>query len=177
MKSIWRFILTILLCQSLLGCDALYRILDKKGAEEKDLVGGAVPFEKNLRVEEIQNLLKIYGYNPGSIDGVLGLKTRNAIERFQKDTGLAPSRFVDKETWHKLTAFKEKGLVVGRDLNVKLVQQILEVAGFSPGTRDGQWGDKTQDAVKAFQKAHHLKADGKIGYATLTKMAEYISRE
>ena len=48
----------VFLSFSIQGCDALYRVLDKEGAEEKELVGEVVPFEKNPTIEEIQMLLK-----------------------------------------------------------------------------------------------------------------------
>lgn len=167
-----------LLCfLSLTGCDALYRLLDKEGAEEKTLVGDIIPFESNETVEEVQSLLYLYGYNAGKIDGVLGLRTRNALEKFQKDTGLEPTRFIDQATWEKLNRFKENGLIQDRQLNAQLVQTLLKTAGFSPGKIDGKIGPRTREAVMAFQKAYNLKVDGKIGYQTLNQLAEFLKDE
>ncbi len=39
-------------------------------------------------VREVQRLLTRLGYRPGPADGLMGRKTRKAIERFQKDRGL-----------------------------------------------------------------------------------------
>lgn len=156
------------------GCDAVYRLLDKNGAQEKELVGDIVPMGHNEKVLEIQTLLNIYGYAPGSADGVLGLKTRDAVERFQKEQGIEPSRFVNKETWDKLTVFQENGIIVDSELNVRLVQTLLEAAGCNPGSVDGKMGQRTTDAVKRFQAKHRLKVDGKIGYNTLKMLAEYL---
>lgn len=39
-------------------------------------------------VREVQRLLARLGYRPGPADGLMGRKTRNAIEGFQKDRGL-----------------------------------------------------------------------------------------
>ena len=50
------FLMNFGLCIVLCGCDALYRVLDKEGAEEKELIGVVIPFETNLVVEEIQHL-------------------------------------------------------------------------------------------------------------------------
>ena len=167
----------LLLCLSFFGCDALYRLLDKEGAEEKALVGDIIPFESNAVVEEIQSLLYLYGYNAGKVDGSLGLRTRNAIEKFQKDNGLEATRFVDQATWEKLSLFKKNGIVVDRQLNARLVQSLLKEAGFDPGKIDGKIGPKTKDAVRAFQKAYNLKVDGKIGYQTLSRMALFLTDE
>ena len=165
----------LLLCLSFSGCDALYRLLDKEGAEEKALVGDIIPFQSNAAVEEIQALLYLYGYNAGKSDGVLGLRTRNAIEKFQRDNGLETTRFADQATWERLSVFKENGLVVDRQLNTPLVQSLLKEAGFDPGKIDGKMGPRTKNAVLAFQKAHNLKVDGKIGYQTLSQLAVFLT--
>lgn len=53
---------------------------------------------------------------------------------------------------------------------VKTLQQALAKAGFSPGAADGQFGPKTAAAVKAFQKAKGLVADGIVGPKTWAKL-------
>ncbi|HNV23421.1 MAG TPA: peptidoglycan-binding protein [Candidatus Omnitrophota bacterium] len=164
----------LMLCFILGGCDYLYSLLHKEGAQEKKLVGEVVPYKENENVEQIQSLLKIYGYNPGKIDGVLGFRTRDAIKRFQEEQGLNPSRFVDEDTWNYLKVFKDNKFIIDDKLNVSLVQQALEKAGFRPGKIDGEWGKKTENAVKEFQKAHRLKVDGRVGYQTLLKLSEFV---
>lgn len=166
------FCLAVCLC--LTGCDLLYHMLHKEGAEEKALLGDIIPFEKNPAVEEVQALLAVYGYSPGKIDGVMGLQTRNALEEFQRDNGLKKTRFVDKATWQKLSVFKEKNLIVKNKLNVKLVQAALAQAGFDPGPIDGKMGARTRRAITGFQKSAGLTADGKIGYQTLSKLSEFL---
>ena len=165
------FFVCFILCFAFSGCDILYRFLDKEGAEEKALVGKILPFEKNDIVEEVQALLRIYGYNVGKVDGVLGFRTRNAIEKFQRDNDLELTRFVDKATWERLGIFKQNKLVVDQQLNIRLIQSLLKEEGFNPGKIDGKIGARTKKAVQDFQKAHSLKADGKIGYQTLNELA------
>lgn len=46
------------------------------------------------------------------------------------------------------------------------IQQKLIDAGFDPGPVDGVWGQKTLDAVVAFQKAKGLTPDGIVGPVT-----------
>ena len=149
-------------------------MLHKEGAEERDLIGDSVPFQKNPAIEEVQALLSVYGYSPGKADGVIGLQTRNAVEEFQRDNGLKETRFVDKATWKKLMVFKESNFIVKNELNVKLVQAVLKEAGFDPGAFDGKMGTKTKNAIMAFQRAAGLTADGKIGYKTLEKLVGYL---
>ncbi|OGX09995.1 MAG: hypothetical protein A2Y06_06255 [Omnitrophica WOR_2 bacterium GWA2_37_7] len=159
------------------GCDALYRTLDKEGADEKELVGEIELNESNHTIEDIQVLLKIYGYDPGVIDGKWGIRTRDAVERFQKDVGLKETRKVDNETWLKLVEFKDKNLIKDGKLNMLLIQEILSVADLYDGKIDGTFGRKTKQAVIDFQKMHGLKQDGKIGYKTISKLAEYVEIE
>lgn len=57
--------------------------------------------------------------------------------------------------------------------NVKKLQNRLIELGYLPkGSADGQYGYKTYNAVKAFQKANHLSVDGVAGPATLTNLYE-----
>jgi len=171
------FSISLVLCFALCGCDIIYRFLDKEGAQERELIGRIIPHEKNPVVEEVQALLYLYGYNAGRIDGILGLRTRNAVEKFQDDNGLKTTRFIDQATWQKLNVFTENQLVIEQQLNVRFIQVLLKEAGFNPGSIDGKMGARTKSAVKKFQEAYELKVDGKIGYQTLGKLAAFITAE
>lgn len=50
--------------------------------------------------------------------------------------------------------------------NAKQIQLALKNAGYNPGAIDGRLGKQTRDAIKAFQKANNLRADGKVGKQT-----------
>ena len=156
------------------GCDRMYRILQKEGAEEREILGEIVPFKPNKNVAEVQKLLKLYGYNIGNVDGKLGGNTRTAIAAFQRDNDLKVSRFVDYATWQRMHVFEEYGLVVDGDLNIKAVQIALKNAGFYSGKIDGKHGRGTEEAIQNFQKFKKLKPDGRIGIRTLNYLAEHI---
>ncbi|MFB2877964.1 peptidoglycan-binding domain-containing protein [Floridanema aerugineum] len=51
----------------------------------------------------------------------------------------------------------------GKD--VMYLQQLLNKKGYSLKV-DGDFGPRTEDAVRRFQKSHHLKVDGIVGPAT-----------
>jgi len=157
------------------GCDQLYRLLQKEGAEEKEIIGDVMPLERNPTIEEVQVILDIYGYDPGTIDGVLGHRTREAIRRFQEDNGLEPTRFVDQNTWQKLRIFVNNGFIVDGKLSVTQLQTALKAAGYNPGPIDGRIGAKTKEAINYFQKDHRLNVDGKVGFKTLTALAKYLA--
>ena len=53
---------------------------------------------------------------------------------------------------------------------VRTVQRRLKELGYLSGPIDGDFGDATDKAVKAFQKANGLAADGKVGEQTLKKL-------
>lgn len=53
---------------------------------------------------------------------------------------------------------------------VTAIQQKLQELGYSPGTVDGIYGSKTQEAVIAFQKDQGLDADGIAGKNTLAAL-------
>ena len=50
--------------------------------------------------------------------------------------------------------------------SVKALQQALAREGFDPGSVDGKFGPNTERAVKAFQRANGLTADGVVGPRT-----------
>jgi len=58
--------------------------------------------------------------------------------------------------------------------NVKQVQMALKNAGYNPGPVDGRMGRQTRDALKAFQKANGLAADGKIGKHTWEILKKHL---
>ena len=59
-------------------------------------------------------------------------------------------------------------------LSVRQAQKALVAAGFYKGTVDGKEGPRTQKAIKEFQQAHGLKADGVIGLATSEALSRYL---
>lgn len=170
------FLLTCLLCLTTVfsGCDKIYRFLQKEGAEELDLIGAITPFEPNENVARVQYRLKLFGYGIGNVDGVLGANTRNAIEKFQKNNSLEPSRFIDYATWNHLMIFDEYGLIVNEEINPFTIQVALQNAGYAVGKIDGKLGNRSIAMLKEFQKNEGLSSDGKIGARTLSALARYL---
>ena len=56
--------------------------------------------------------------------------------------------------------------------NIKQIQIALKNAGYDPGSIDGVMGEKTEEAIKAFQKANGLEVDGRIGSKTWDVLKE-----
>ena len=56
------------------------------------------------------------------------------------------------------------------------IQTALKNASFDPGVIDGKMGQKTREAVRAFQKANHLKVNGKVNKKTWSLLKEYLNK-
>jgi len=57
---------------------------------------------KGGEVKEVQRRLKMWGYYKGSVDGIFGAGTRNAVIAFQKKNGLTADGVVGKSTYQAL---------------------------------------------------------------------------
>lgn len=56
----------------------------------------------------------------------------------------------------------------------KNIQTALKNSGFYAGEIDGKIGKKTKEAIKEFQKANELKADGVVGKQTWIKLQKHL---
>ncbi len=59
-------------------------------------------------------------------------------------------------------------------LSTRQVQKALAAAGYYQGNVDGKEGPQTKKAIKAFQQANGLKADGVVGAATSEALSKYL---
>jgi peptidoglycan hydrolase-like protein with peptidoglycan-binding domain len=55
---------------------------------------------------------------------------------------------------------------------VRSRQALLILRGFDPGPLDGQYGEKSQAAARAYQTARGLQADAWIGDKTLAALLD-----
>ena len=67
------------------------------------------PGDSGTRVRALQRALEDLGYNPGPIDGIFALSTREALRRFQSDAGLTPDGFAGPRTIRALNAALSSG--------------------------------------------------------------------
>lgn len=70
-----------------------------------------------------------------------------------------------KGTW-TLSRVLKQVQVYWRDPDVITLQTVLRTRGYYKGAIDGKFGAMTDKAVRAFQKTHKLKRDGKVGKQT-----------
>ena len=68
---------------------------------------------KSSEVKEVQRRLKQWGYYKGSVDGVFGPNTKNAVISFQKKNGLKADGVVGKATYKALGMTEAYNKLVG----------------------------------------------------------------
>ena len=125
-------------------------------------------------VTELQNLLNAHGASIG-VDGSFGPGTLAAVKAFQSKEGLTSDGVVGPMTKtslyaaHVPTAIPLTSSQCPTDITegeddgcVTQLQTLLNSHGASIGV-DGSFGPGTLSAVKSFQSAHGLSADGVVG--------------
>ena len=134
-------------------------------------------------VRALQKRLSALGYLSGSADGSYGEKTRAAVIAFQSNSGLKVDGIAGTGTLNAI--YSQNALKAGQSGTgsgseggsgtlqegdksdaVTRLQQALKNQGYYNGSVDGSYGSGTVAAVKAFQQANGLRADGKAGPAT-----------
>ncbi|MGN0776166.1 MAG: peptidoglycan-binding protein [Candidatus Ventricola sp.] len=142
-------------------------------------------------VKSVQTMLKALGYYTGEITGNVGTKTKAAIKQFQKEYDLTADGVADPNTLARLKAvYADKGgststssssgsgLRLGSTgTKVRDLQQDLTTLGYYWAEITGNYGSKTEAAVKNFQQKNNLTADGVAGTKTLSAIASAIERK
>ena len=148
-------------------------------------------------VKQMQQRLKDLGYFSGTPDGKFGTATANALISFQGNNKLTRDGVAGPKTLQKLygssavaakaaatptpkasakatptPAPAASGVLKLGDTSsaVKDMQQRLIELGYLRGRADGKFGNQTQQALLAFQRANRLTADGIAGSRTLASL-------
>ena len=130
----------------------------------------------SARVRALQRRLRTRGVDPGPVDGRFGPLTDAAVRRFQTARGLAADGIVGPRTGPALRAPAPLALGAGSNHThgsdrVRALQRQLRALGAHPGPLDGRFGPRTAAAVRRFQHAHRLAADGIVGPNTTRQLA------
>ena len=127
----------------------------------------------SAKTAALQVALKALHYYSGAIDGIKGPETITGTKRFQRAHHLTVDGIAGSQTRKALgvrgrPSLGSRSMRKGdRGWDVAALQFLLTKHGFSPGGIDGGFGSNTDSAVRRYQAAHGLTADGIVGPATL----------
>ena len=166
------------------ACTNLKDLLENSaaGLQTSKLVspGNSRPKSEDIRLLQVR--LKDTGFDPGSIDGVWGTKTRSALLRFE--AGCTMARGLPSTFEREITAANKRSPVPSEEKKYPAVaksagiepdkithngnwsfyrekireeQLRLRDAGFDPGPIDGILGPRTKAAMERYKKSLALK--------------------
>ena len=128
-------------------------------------------------VAALQVGLRGRGLYVGTVDGVLGPGTENALRRFQRRAGLAADRVPGPRTRKALGRYGRRAplgrrtLALGsRGWDVAALQFALAWHGFPSGTFDGYLGAHSEAALRSFQAWAGIPPDGVAGPSTISAL-------
>ncbi len=134
-------------------------------------------------VRALQRSLRALGQQPGPVDGVYGPLTKAAVERLQRERGLAVDGIVGPQTRRVLNA-KTSPLGPGAGYGqpggspqVRAVQRRLRALGQRPGPVDGLYGPRTQAAIERFQRTAGQPASGMLSPDTVVALERADSEQ
>ena len=139
-------------------------------------------------VKALQQRLKDLGYFSGNVAGHYLEKTQSAVTLFQAALGwpqdgqasaeLQDVLFSDVAPAYGGTETGYTPLVRGDSgVQVRNMQTRLRELGYLSGSADGSYGSGTEAAVKAFQQAAGLPADGSASLETLDRLYAWDAPE
>jgi membrane-bound lytic murein transglycosylase B len=144
----------------------LARAFDGRGGLVRDWPRHAGSLSRDQTLE-LQLLLNGLGYDAGGADGLFGSNTRRAVRAFQVDQNLAADGFPTAALLERIRARagvapeparEPQGL--GRS-GVRELQRLLTRLGYRVGRADGVIGERTRDAIRAFERRQGMEVRGR----------------
>jgi peptidoglycan hydrolase-like protein with peptidoglycan-binding domain len=117
--------------------------------------------DSGVTVQALQHLLTAGG-SATEADGAFGPNTEAAVQSFQTANGLEATGVVDAATWEALAT----DVQVGSTGDAVSAAQTLVNKFVGPITVDGEFGEGTDGAIRAFQASHGLEETGVVNVDT-----------
>ena len=123
----------------------------------------------------VQSILMDLGYmDSDEPTDYFGNQTHDALVTFQRHNDLISDGVLGETTYAVLVGGQAKEYVMqegdeGDDVE-EVQDRLFELGYLEKSSRTGTFGEKTAAAVRAFQSANKLKADGKVGAKTLNTL-------
>ena len=131
----------------------------------------------NPEIAALQVGLRARGVYAGTVDGLVGPRTRQAIRRFPRRAGRAPDGVPGPRTKLALGRYGRRAPLGGRPLaigargwDVAALQFALASHGFPSGVFDGHFGSHTDAALRGFQQWAGITPDGRAGPSTIAAL-------
>lgn len=148
--------------------------------QQHDVLRTPAANSSELTLKAQQGLKRAGLYN-GPVDGVLGERTRLAIRLYQRkngliETGRPDQRLIDHINYvrHIEQAATITGSIAPQLApdTIMMVQRKLVRLGYDAGPADGRLGQRTRDALVAFQTDTQMTANGRITQQVLKRLAQ-----
>ena len=147
---------------------------DRPGLEDVKVMETLQLGSSGAAVIELQKKLLDLGFDPGPLDGIFGESTEAAVLSFQCSEDLLADGIVGPKTLAALQlaaeeeVFEEVPLLQVGSTGplVEELQKKLASLGFDPGSADGIFGERTEEALLEFQDSRGLITDAIVGPET-----------
>ncbi|MBU0723974.1 MAG: peptidoglycan-binding protein [Alphaproteobacteria bacterium] len=141
------------------------------------------PEMRTALLRGIQEELNEKGFSAGSVDGVMGSRTRSAIQTYQRKAGLPVNGVPTKELLDHLkfstpavTASTSGGGTVPKvattDKLTTDVQRELRRLGYYAGGIDGVYGPATRQAIERYQYDYNKSVNGNVSQPLLEDLRD-----
>jgi len=132
------------------------------------------PGDKGTDINKLQTRLQKLGYyNYSKTTGYYGPVTKDAVQKFQRTSGLSMDGIAGGETLSLLYSDDAKYYVItegDKGDDTRKVQQQLKKLEYFNASVTGYFGRITREAVEKFQQTNLLDVDGKVGKDTREKL-------
>jgi peptidoglycan hydrolase-like protein with peptidoglycan-binding domain len=153
---------------------------------EVDAPGGGqtIQLKYDPLVETVQRELSSAGFYRGTVDGVIGRKTRQAIAEYQASVGLEPDGKATQDLIEHIRftrAVSDASLFTGSikpdpdaeaRAAIRRVQTGLAELAYSPGEINGELTHQTRKAILAFQHDRQMPETGEITDGLLAELGK-----
>lgn len=146
--------------------------------------GRTIQLKYDPVVEAVQRELAAAGYYKGSVDGVIGRKTKQAISAYQAAVGIEADGKPSSDLAEHIRYTREvaeASLFTGSieadpgaetRATVRRVQTGLAELAYSPGEINGELTRQTRNAILAFQQDRKLPETGEISDDLVTELGK-----
>ncbi len=155
-------------------------------------VGSTITLSYDVEVEQVQRELTAAGFYKDAVDGVMGKKTKLAIEQYQQSlsipvTGEVSPELIDhiRYTRQISQAAEFTGSIakvvepekVNEQESIETVQMSLSSMGYEPGPINGKLNEETQSAILKFAMDRNLPMDTTITPELLAELAKSTDQD